>query len=165
MQNRQCGTCIACCEGWLHVEKLGMRPGVPCMHCTANGCKIYSDRPEDPCRKFLCAWMEEDSDLPENLKPSLSGVIVLTDRNWRDWKVLRAIPTGESIPPDSLEQLRLIAQKFEKPLLFYERILEDGEFVGVNQLAYGSTSFAKDVERYGGGESRFSIDDEDLFSM
>jgi len=109
--------------------------------------------------------MEENSDLPGNLKPSLSGVIVLTDRNWRDWKVLRAIPTGESIPPDSLEHLRLIAQKLGKPLLFYERILEDGEFIGVNQLAYGSTSFAKDVERYGGGESRFSIDDEDLFSM
>ena len=123
MQNRQCGTCVACCEGWLQAEKLGMRPGVPCRHCTAEGCKIYSDRPEDPCRKFFCAWMEEDSDLPENLKPSLSGVIVLTDRDWRDWKVLRAIPTGESIPPNSLEQLRLIAQKLGKPLLFYERIL------------------------------------------
>ena len=109
--------------------------------------------------------MEEDSDLPENLKPSLSGVIVLTDRNWRNWKVLRAIPTGESIPPDSLEQLRLIAQKLGKPLLFYERILEGGEFVAVNQFAYGSISFAKDVERYGGDENRFSIGDEDVFSM
>jgi len=165
MKNRQCGSCIACCEGWLHVEKMKMRPGVPCMNCTVNGCMIYSDRPEDPCKKFLCAWMEDNSELPENLKPSLAGVIVLTDRNWRDWKVLRAIPTGKSIPTESLEQLRLIAQNLEKPLLFYERIMEGGEFVGLRQMAYGSVSFAEAVERYGGGEDRFSITDEDVFSM
>ena len=143
-----------------------MRPGVPCKHSTANGCKIYSDRPEDPCKRFMCGWIEENSKLPENLKPNLSGVIVLTNRKWRDWKVLRAIPTGKSIPEESLERLRLVAQKLGWPLLFYERVVEDGKFTSeLREMAYGSNAFAEAVKQHGGGENIFSVGDEDLFNM
>ncbi len=147
------------------MEAMEMRPGFPCKHCDVGGCKIYSDRPEDPCKRFFCGWMEENSELPESLKPSVAGVIVLTDRKWRGWKVLRAIPTGKSIPEETLEQLRLIAQKLGLPLLFYERIVEDGDFTGVQQMAYGSAAFADAVKQLGPGEDSFSIAAEDIFGM
>jgi len=157
MTERTCGTCTACCEGWLSADELDMRPGRACRHCTQQGCAIYQNRPEDPCVRFQCGWLVEGSPLPDEMRPDRSGVIVLLGRSWRDWKVIYAIPAGTRVPSDSLEWLRAYAQSVGKPMIFHERLVSEGEFTGVRRLAYGSAAFADAV--------RYSIGDEDIVKM
>ena len=73
---RQCGECTKCCEGWLqgNVHGHAMFPGRKC-HFLGNACTIYKDRPQNPCRDYTCAWIE-DHVFPEWMKPNLSNVII-----------------------------------------------------------------------------------------
>ena len=57
---RECGECTACCEGWLPDESLDMYAGKACAHCRSEGCAIYETRPEEPCRTFKCAWLQDE---------------------------------------------------------------------------------------------------------
>jgi hypothetical protein len=157
MTTRTCGTCTACCEGWLREKKLDMRPGQPCRHCTTQGCAIYPDRPEEPCRRFECGWLQEENTFPDAMRPDRSGVIVLLDRQWRDWDVILAIPVGRSVPPESLEWLRLHAKDRQRPLIFYERTVSEGQFTGIIRRAFGSARFAEAV--------RSGIGPEDIVRM
>jgi hypothetical protein len=134
-----------------------MRVGRPCRHCTQSGCAIYENRPEDPCIRFKCGWLQEDSPLPDEMRPDRAGVIVLFDRMWRDWKVIYAIPAGRSVPAEWLEWLRVHAQSEGIPMIFHERLVTDGEFTGYKKLAYGSPAFADAV--------RYSIGSEDIVKM
>ena len=74
---RTCDGCTACCEGWLPGEAYGKKfyPGSPCYYKCESKCSIYEDRPETPCRTYLCEW-RQNLDFPEWLKPSISKVIV-----------------------------------------------------------------------------------------
>ncbi|MFT5141175.1 MAG: hypothetical protein ACI9CB_002846 [Rhodothermales bacterium] len=146
--NRQCGNCKACCEGWLNAEIDGhkMSAGTPCIHCTETGCAIYPTRPVDPCREFNCGWLQEDSPLPEHLKPNNSDVIVLLDRKWKGKKVIVAVPAGKKIPDESLEWLMGYTRKTSIPLIFYERIEENGIFTGKTRRGYGPPSFLRAVK-------------------
>lgn len=157
MTERSCGTCTACCEGWLRSEKLNLHIGHPCRHLTGQGCGIYPDRPEDPCVRFQCGWLQDAETYPDEMKPDRSGVIMLVDRTWRDWKVLMAIPTGKSVPENTLEWLRGLAESTRLPIIFYDRIESDGKFTGSRQLAFGSRRFADFV--------RYSIGPEDIVQM
>ena len=77
--SRECGTCTACCEGWLKGEIRGhkMYPGKNCHFLGCNGCTIYEDRPQEPCRNFECVWLKDKSGIiPEWMKPELSKVII-----------------------------------------------------------------------------------------
>ena len=77
---RSCGACTACCDGWLSGEAHGQTfyPARPCVYRGRGGCTIYEDRPEHPCRSFLCAWIES-FDFPAWMKPSEANVIVKRD--------------------------------------------------------------------------------------
>lgn len=144
--SRQCDTCTACCEGWLTSEVTNMYPGHPCSHCTAQGCAIYETRPEDPCRDFTCGWLQDGSPLPEEMRPDKSGVIVLLDRKWEGWTVIKAIPAGKSIPEDSLKWLMQYAQSVNVPLLLMDRIVEDGRFIGKSIRGFGPPAFRQTVD-------------------
>jgi len=74
--NRSCGECRKCCEGWLSASIYGkfMSKGQPCYYL-GDGCTIYEERPEEPCRKYECMWIESEV-FPMWMKPSVSGVIV-----------------------------------------------------------------------------------------
>ena len=157
MTERSCGTCTACCEGWLSADTLDMRPGRPCRHCTRQGCAIYESRPEDPCIRFQCGWLQPGSALPEDMRPDRSGVIVLLGRTWRNWDVIYAIPAGTTVPAAALEWLRTYAQSVGKPMIFHERQVSEGEFTGARKLAFGSAAFADAV--------RYSIGPEDIVKM
>lgn len=77
--SRECGTCTACCEGWLSGTVYGheMYRGKKCHFLGCNGCTIYKDRPEEPCKNFECAWLKDKKgDIPEWMKPELSKVII-----------------------------------------------------------------------------------------
>jgi hypothetical protein len=77
------------------------------------------------------------------MRPDLSGAIVLQARYWREWNVMRATPVGSEIPSETLEWLRLYTQKLDVPLIFYERLREEGAYTGaMRQRAYGSHEFA-----------------------
>jgi len=79
---RECGGCTACCEGWLSgvVHDREFYPGMPCHFKGCNGCSIYGDRPESPCKTYSCEWLKNDN-VPEWMKPSKSGVII-TAKDW-----------------------------------------------------------------------------------
>ena len=77
--SRECGGCTACCEGHLFGQAHGLQfyAGRPCHFKGKDGCTIYKDRPEDPCKTFKCAWLVDDrSVFPEWMRPDKSGVIV-----------------------------------------------------------------------------------------
>ncbi len=78
MSDRECGTCTKCCEGWLkgNIKGHEMYPGKPCFFVEiGKGCKDYENRPKEPCKSFECGWITID-EMPEEFKPSMSGVIM-----------------------------------------------------------------------------------------
>lgn len=78
-RSRECGECTACCEGWLAGTIRGhkMHNGKQCHFLGCNRCSIYEERPVEPCRNFVCAWLADDKqEIPEWMKPSLSKVII-----------------------------------------------------------------------------------------
>jgi len=157
MEKRQCGECTACCQGWLSSKVVGMKPGKPCPHCTATGCAIYPDRPQDPCVDFACAWLREGSPLPDEMRPDRAGVIVMFDRAWHDWEVITAVPTGPTIPEPSLQWLLAYAQEIRKPLLFNEYLFEGDEVKGQKNTGFGPPAFREAV--------KLAIGPQDIFRM
>ena len=148
MKIKQCSPCTACCEGWLVADINGVRmePGLPCVHSTKQGCGIYARRPETPCVSFECGWLQPQHKMPEHMKPSECGAIVIFDRPWHDRNVIRAVPTGTKIPADTLEWLMALSRERSLPLLFGERILENGVYIGRRDIGYGPASFIRAVK-------------------
>ena len=167
---RECGECTACCEGWLPDESLDMYAGKACAHCRSEGCAIYETRPEEPCRTFKCAWLQDEVAFPEEMRPDQCGAIVLSARYWKEWNVMRAMPVGPKIPEATLEWLRLFTKGKDVPLIFYERGQADGAYTHTDrQRAYGSPEFAVAIKeavlRLGDTkETLFSADDVVKFS-
>jgi hypothetical protein len=97
---RQCGSCTACCEGWLtgQAYEYAFYPGRPCHFKGKGCCSIYPDRPENPCKGFECVWLSKTLvELPEWMRPDLCGSIVLLNE-WQDKKyALRIFETGKKI--------------------------------------------------------------------
>lgn len=75
--NRSCGECRKCCEGWLSGVVYGklMFKGQACHYLGGDGCTIYEDRPEDPCRSYVCSWLDGDI-FPMWMKPSMTDVVI-----------------------------------------------------------------------------------------
>lgn len=70
---RVCGDCTACCTV-LEIGALAKPAGVSCHNLCASGCRIYDQRPENPCQTFRCAWLQ--GFLDEEDRPDKSGGIV-----------------------------------------------------------------------------------------
>lgn len=95
MEQRTCGECTKCCEGWLTASVNGhmMSPGKPCYFLSQGRCSDYNNRPEDPCKVYSCAWLT-DASFPSWFKPSLSNVIISkktpVDKNLTYYEVVEA---------------------------------------------------------------------------
>ncbi len=140
--NRVCGTCTACCDGWLVSEVLDMRPGQPCRHRTIEGCAIYEERPEKPCRTFSCSWLTEDFPLPESARPDQSGVILSRLGNWGLWPVLAATPTGAKFDPPTFDFLKSFCTQNNVAILCVELEMIDESFTGRGwQKTFGPEDF------------------------
>lgn len=157
MDERQCGTCTACCEGWLISAPLKMSPGKPCVHCTAQGCAIYPDRPESPCRTFRCAWLANGDVIPESMRPDRCGAVVIFDRKWNGWSIVKAVPTGVCIPEETLDWLMAYAREKKMPLLFQENLLLDGKYHGIRNRGYGPPAFVEHVKNAIGPEDVMTL--------
>ena len=74
---KSCGKCTACCSGALQgkVFDKAFWKGRPCHYLVETGCSIYEQRPENPCRKYDCAYIHLDW-MPHWMRPDSSGVIV-----------------------------------------------------------------------------------------
>lgn len=145
---RQCGDCMACCEGWLDadIDGIELKPGKACDHLCAAGCGIYARRPQDPCRNFQCAWLQAGSPLPDDMRPDQCGAIVMLDRDWRGWQTIRAIPVGEAIPAATMEWLQAYAQESRRPLMF-SALERDGQgWKRTPQTGFGPPAFVEEVK-------------------
>ena len=157
MKHRQCFPCTACCDGWLTSDIHGVRimPGRPCVHSTKRGCGIYEKRPHTPCVVFSCAWLQGEYNLPDHMKPSGCGAIVLSDRLWNGYKVIQAVPTGEKIPGETLEWLMALSRELFMPLLFSEHVFKNGELISKRKIGYGPPAFIKAVKMEPGSDDVF----------
>jgi len=141
---RTCGECTACCEGWLEDVSLQMRPGKLFKNFNSGTCSIYEDRPFEPCRRFVCGWLQDNSPLKDAMRPDLIGAILVTDRDWQKHPVYRAVPIGQRLSEETLMSLKKIAVQEARPLIHYERRVNDqGEFDGSYASIFGPPDFAK----------------------
>ena len=120
---RHCGTCTACCDGWLRITVQGheVRPGKPCPFSAGHCCTIYATRPQDPCRAFICGWLAPGSPLPEWMRPDKAGLVLLPAKlDWRGLKVDVAVPTGAGPKTRALEWLKDFSRRRQRPLLYQQ---------------------------------------------
>jgi len=166
---RQCQPCTACCDGWVRINVFDtpVLPGKPCPHSTAHsmrptgavrvksggatqvvGCRIYAERPVDPCIKFQCGWVKPASHLPDWMRPSEAGVIVLPEWiTWRTFPVDLALPVGLRVPAKSLKWLQNHSRESFRPLIYTEQLLNArGEYTGEQKVhGFGPPSFQQEM--------------------
>jgi hypothetical protein len=155
---RSCQPCTACCDGWLRIRigDVPVYPGKPCPHSTGSGCRIYAERPVDPCVHFVCGWKMDGSPLPQWMQPNNARVIFLPDQEqWRRMPVDIAVPVGKRIPPRALNWLKQFAEHNNRALLYAEQILENGAYTGKQHvIAYGPPEFqAEMAARFAGQDN------------
>lgn len=116
---RSCGTCTACCGGWLTCTVRGqdIKPGAPCRFLGADGCTIYEERPASPCRSFFCAWRLEGNPFPESFRPDRVGVIIVP-RQWRDRQGYELISAGRDPDENLLNWMREFSTASGSPFLY-----------------------------------------------
>jgi hypothetical protein len=134
---RECGTCTACCDGWLAGTVHGheMKPGVPCHFMKNGACSIYSQRPQFPCREFVCAWVAPNSPFPEQFKPEHIGVIIVPIQ-WRGQFAYRLCSAGRDPDAAMLQWMASLSQRTGIPF-FYE---QEGQ-----TSAFGSPAFQAEL--------------------
>jgi len=137
---RQCGTCTACCDGWVKGTILGheMKPGKPCHFRGEGCCTIYERRPVDPCRNFICGWLQEESPFPEEFKPDRLGVLIIPVR-WRTKTAYILRSAGRDPDEALLAWMREFSLKKDRPF-FYEQA---GERFGFGPREFQMEMLAK----------------------
>lgn len=122
-------------------------PGCPCPHSTGRGCDDYANRPVDPCVNFRCGWIQDNSPLPDWMKPDNAKVIVIFNkREWRGRPVDLAVPVGRRIPPRALQWLKAFAEQSGRPLMYTEQIVENGRFQKAQSLfVHGPPEFQAEM--------------------
>ena len=143
---RECGGCTACCDGWVSgvIEGHAMKPGVPCHFRGEHACTIYERRPEDPCRRFNCGWLERSSPFPESFRPDRLGVMIITLR-WRGHPAYVLRSAGRDPDEALLAWMRELSLRTGSPF-FYEQ--------GGERFGFGPEEFQREMhERVVRGET------------
>lgn len=124
-----------------------MRQGKPCPHSCESGCRIYANRPQDPCVEFICGWMTPESPFPDWMKPDAAKVVVLYGcGTLRGLTVDLAVPVGRIIPQGSLNWLRNHASVNTRPLIWTENERKNGKYTGKQSVhVYGPPEFQLEV--------------------
>jgi len=72
----------------------------------------------DPCRNFVCGWLQEESPFPEEFKPDRLGVLVIPVR-WRTKTAYILRSAGRDPDEPLLAWMREFSLKTDRPF-FYE---------------------------------------------
>jgi hypothetical protein len=142
---RVCGTCTACCDGWFAGTIRGheMKAGLPCHFRGKGCCTIYDERPENPCRTFVCGWLMPNSPLPDAYRPDRLGVLVVPT-TWRGALAFILVHAGRDPDEALLGWMRDYARKRRVPF-FYEQ--------GGQRFGFGPPEFQCEMaERAAKGE-------------
>lgn len=134
--NRTCGHCTACCQGWVLIEVQGVEvsPGSPCQHLSKKGCGIYSDRPKI-CSDFKCTWLINEKNFPVWMRPDKSNVIVAS-RNFEGTAVLVIFTTDSTPTKKVTDFLKSFSNEYNMPHILYEWKKESGKYT--KQLSYNA---------------------------
>ena len=143
---RQCGECTACCQGWAEGEIRGHRmfAGQHCHFLQQGACSIYDQRPQSPCRNFVCAWLADGSPFPDEYRPDKVGVIIVPMR-WRERAAYVLLSAGNDAPPQMLAWMKAFAQRTGSPFYYQQ----NGE-----RLGYGPPAFQQEMlDKVQGGQA------------
>jgi hypothetical protein len=100
------------------------------------------------------------SPLPDWMRPDQCGAIVLLSFPWEGELVISAVPVGAEIPNKTLEWLQAYAREHQRPLIYYQRPVVDGQFKGLKKLGYGPANFRQKVAALGE-----QVDDQEAATM
>lgn len=82
--SRECGGCTKCCEGYLHSEgnlkfedgrEFPLGPNACPLVKIGVGCGEHENRPQNPCRGFVCEWIRQPDVYPEEMRPDRINAI------------------------------------------------------------------------------------------
>ena len=134
---RACDECTACCQGWAEGEIRGHRmfAGQPCHFLQQGACNIYNDRPQSPCRNFVCGWLASGNPFPEHFRPDRAGVIIVPMR-WRERAAFVLLSAGQDPSPEMLGWMQAYARHTGSPF-FYQQ--------GAERLGYGPLDFQQEM--------------------
>ena len=137
---RACGTCTACCDGWVEGTIYGheMKPGTPCHFRGAGCCTIYERRPQEPCRSFVCGWLMPGSPFPDDFRPDRLGVMIVASR-WRQRPAFILRSAGRDPDEALLTWMRTFSVQSGAPF-FYEQA---GERFGFGPAEFQQEMLAK----------------------
>jgi hypothetical protein len=144
---RHCGSCTACCDGWLQIEVRGhrVRPGTPCPFRRDRGCAIYAERPQHPCREFVCGWLVASSPLPDWMRPDKADMIMLAANfAWHGLPVDVIVAAGQRPKQKALDWLMKFSAENRRCLIYQ---------IGEEWFAFGPPAFQAEMSaRIGRGE-------------
>ena len=127
--SRTCLPCTECCRGALEANYNGVDIGFnkPCEHVTDKGCGIGDNRPDDPCKSYLCSWVADEKLLPSELRPDLCKAILNRNRlTYLGEPVDELVPTGKTIPAETKEAFISLYNKKRSLLVIKETEYEEG---------------------------------------
>lgn len=110
-------------------------PGKPCPYSTGHNCAIYENRPEYPCRKFECGWLQKNSPLPEEYRPDKIGIIFVI-AEWRGNPIYVLTPAGRDPEDHVLQWVSNWSREVRRPFLYQM----NGEW-----YAFGPPEFRKEM--------------------
>jgi hypothetical protein len=138
-EERSCGACTACCDGWLKIEVRGheVRPGKPCPFSIDHRCSIYAERPQHPCREFICGWLVPSSPLPDWMRPDLSNAIMLAANfAWQGLPVDVLVAVGDRPKKKALDWLMRFCAEQRRCLVYQ---------IGEDWFAFGPPAFQSEI--------------------
>ena len=120
-----------------------MKPGLACHFRGEGCCTIYERRPQEPCRSFVCGWLENASPFPEEFRPDRLGVMMISVK-WRGRAAYILRSAGRDPDDALLGWMRAFSLRTERPF-FYE--------VAGERFGFGPPDFQREMsERVDRGE-------------
>ena len=96
-----------------------VRPGKPCPFSIVHQCAIYPERPQHPCREFVCGWLVASSPLPDWMRPDRADMIMLAANVfWRGLPVDVAVAVGERPRKKALDWLMAFSAENRRLLIY-----------------------------------------------
>ncbi len=158
VNNRSCGECTKCCEGYLRADIRGHFMGMnedetiqPCFFLDKNkGCGDYENRPINPCQVFQCDWLT-DQTMPETFRPNRANAI-FTTRSIRGIEYTMLLEAGRKLDSEVLSWA--IEKHLSNNTNFAWRVLKNIFWIGSEEFnnmmnedypLLGQTSHGKDT--------------------